>query len=91
MLNFFMLENSHTIEMSNSFGYFFRLKPHCVDEFEHDTDLGSPLRGCQPIKQLIFLENCMKIKKIGPREASKICVCVCHWEQRGGNTTAKQK
>ena len=44
-LDVFMLNNSHTIEMSNSFGYFFRLKHQCVDESEQKTRAGFSRRG----------------------------------------------
>ena len=59
--------------MSNSFGYFFHLEPQCADEIEQGTraDPGF-LRGAPTPT---FSENCMKMKKIGPREVSKICPC----------------
>ena len=73
------------------------LRPRCVDEFEQETDPRflrrgrRSQRGCQPIMEPIFPENCMKMNKIGPREASKICLCRSATWSKEGNTTVKQK
>ena len=90
-VEFFMLENSHTMEMS--FFFFWDLDVFMNLSRRRIQDLSEG--GADPkggtIMQPIFPENCMKMKKIGPREACKICLCRSATWSKEGNTTVKQK